>query len=87
MTSPLHAEALGLLRASLDDPAASFRPDQWEAIERLVECRHRVLVVQRTGWGKSSVYFIATRLSRLVPLEISRRSGNRGELGAGLSSS
>jgi ATP-dependent DNA helicase RecQ len=44
--------------------AAAFRPGQWQAIERLVEGRARVLVVQRTGWGKSAVYFIATRLLR-----------------------
>jgi ATP-dependent DNA helicase RecQ len=43
---------------------AVFRPGQWEAIERLVVARQRVLVVQRTGWGKSAVYFIATRLLR-----------------------
>ena len=42
----------------------SFRDGQWEAIEQLVERRGRVLVVQRTGWGKSAVYFIATRLLR-----------------------
>jgi ATP-dependent DNA helicase RecQ len=43
---------------------ASFRPQQLEAIEALVEKRARVLVVQRTGWGKSVVYFISTRLLR-----------------------
>ncbi len=43
---------------------AQFRPGQWEAIEALVQNRERVLVVQRTGWGKSLVYFIATRLLR-----------------------
>src|SRR5215813_14185524 len=45
-------------------PKAQFRPDQWEAIQALVEDRKRVLVVQRTGWGKSLVYFLATRLLR-----------------------
>ena len=44
--------------------AAEFRPGQAEAIELLVEARSRVLVVQKTGWGKSAVYFIATRLLR-----------------------
>ena len=39
---------------------ADFRDDQWEAIEALVETARRVLVVQRTGWGKSAVYFVAT---------------------------
>jgi ATP-dependent DNA helicase RecQ len=43
---------------------ATFRPGQWESIEQLVAAGARVLVVQRTGWGKSAVYFIATRLLR-----------------------
>lgn len=43
---------------------AEFHQGQWEAIEALVEKRQRVLVVQRTGWGKSLVYFLATRLLR-----------------------
>ena len=45
-------------------PAAAFRPGQWEAVEAAVVHRRRVLVVQRTGWGKSAVYFLATRLLR-----------------------
>ena len=52
-----------LLRRALDDPAAEFRPGQWEAIKGLLESR-RQLVVQRTGWGKSMVYFLSTRLLR-----------------------
>jgi ATP-dependent DNA helicase RecQ len=51
------------LRA-LAGPDASLRPDQWSAIEALVVGRRRALVVQRTGWGKSAVYFIATALLR-----------------------
>src|SRR5690606_21649889 len=43
---------------------ASFRDGQWEAIDALVSQQQRVLVVQRTGWGKSLVYFMATRLQR-----------------------
>ncbi|MEO8606564.1 MAG: RecQ family ATP-dependent DNA helicase [Chloroflexota bacterium] len=43
---------------------AGFRDGQWEAIESLVVRRERLLVVQRTGWGKSLVYFLATRLLR-----------------------
>ncbi|MEL6308811.1 MAG: RecQ family ATP-dependent DNA helicase, partial [Chloroflexota bacterium] len=43
---------------------AHFRAGQWEAIDALVNKRERVLVVQRTGWGKSLVYFMATRLLR-----------------------
>ena len=46
------------------NPDATFRDGQWEAIEALVVNRQRVLVVQRTGWGKSLVYFLATRLLR-----------------------
>lgn len=60
---PLHERALGWLRQALG-VSAEFRADQWEAIEALVERRQRVLVVQRTGWGKSLVYFMATRLRR-----------------------
>jgi len=43
---------------------ADFRPGQLEAIEALVAERRRVLVVQRTGWGKSAVYIVATALLR-----------------------
>jgi ATP-dependent DNA helicase RecQ len=53
-----------LLARLTGSSSATFRPGQWEAIDRLVVARQRVLVVQRTGWGKSAVYFIATRLLR-----------------------
>jgi ATP-dependent DNA helicase RecQ len=43
---------------------ARLRDDQWRAIEALVIDRRRVLCVQRTGWGKSAVYFVATALLR-----------------------
>jgi len=43
---------------------ATFRAGQREAIDAVVAERRRVLLVQRTGWGKSAVYFIATRLLR-----------------------
>ncbi len=43
---------------------AEFRPGQLDAIRALVEQRRRVLCVQRTGWGKSVVYFVATMLLR-----------------------
>ncbi|GAA4687491.1 RecQ family ATP-dependent DNA helicase [Phytohabitans rumicis] len=43
---------------------ARLREDQWRAIEALVAGRRRVLCVQRTGWGKSAVYFVATALLR-----------------------
>ena len=57
-------EALGLLRDALRARTAEFRSGQWEAIESLVNRRERRLVVERTGWGKSMVYFVATRLLR-----------------------
>ncbi len=60
----LYQEALTHLRTALNQPDAIFRDDQYEAIEHLVKDRRRLLVVQRTGWGKSLVYFIATRLLR-----------------------
>ncbi|GGZ36587.1 RecQ family ATP-dependent DNA helicase [Streptomyces poonensis] len=44
--------------------AARLREDQWRAIEALVADKRRALVVQRTGWGKSAVYFVATALLR-----------------------
>ncbi|MER5889926.1 RecQ family ATP-dependent DNA helicase [Streptomyces sp. NPDC001941] len=44
--------------------AARLREDQWRAIEALVAEKRRALVVQRTGWGKSAVYFVATSLLR-----------------------
>ncbi len=53
-----------LLRQALQNPEADFRDGQWEAIDALVNHRRRLLVVQRTGWGKSAVYFIATRILR-----------------------
>ncbi|MEW2402997.1 RecQ family ATP-dependent DNA helicase [Streptomyces sp. NPDC046862] len=44
--------------------SARLREDQWRAIEALVADKRRALVVQRTGWGKSAVYFVATALLR-----------------------
>ena len=44
-------------------PKASFRAGQYEAIEATMT-RNRTLVVQRTGWGKSLVYFVCTKLMR-----------------------
>lgn len=48
----------------LAGPAARLRDDQWTAIEALVVQRRQALVVQRTGWGKSAVYFISAKLLR-----------------------
>ena len=56
--------AKDILRQALGRDDAVFQPQQWEAISSLVEDRKRVLLVQRTGWGKSAVYFISTRLLR-----------------------
>ena len=61
--SDLATDALAHLRAMLG-PNADFRPGQLEAIESVAGTRSRVLLVQRTGWGKSAVYFIATKLLR-----------------------
>src|SRR3954449_8625366 len=49
---------------TLAGPSARLRDDQWTAIHALVVQRRRALVVQRTGWGKSAVYFVATALLR-----------------------
>src|SRR5580700_3028840 len=59
----IRAAAEQRLRA-LAGPQARLRPDQWTAIKALVVDRRRALVVQRTGWGKSAVYFVATALLR-----------------------
>src|ERR1700722_2449563 len=59
----LRARASELLQL-LVGHAAELRDDQWEAIEALVVDRRPALVVQRTGWGKSAVYFLATALLR-----------------------
>ena len=63
MTTGFEDAALAVLRRALG-PSAEFRDGQLEAIQALVEQRSRLLVVQRTGWGKSAVYFVATRLLR-----------------------
>ena len=57
-----------LLRIGSDYADAEFRDGQNEAIRHVVEGDGRLLVVQKTGWGKSFVYFIATRLLREVGL-------------------
>src|SRR6201981_3974511 len=60
---PMHAEAQACLQV-LAGEDARLREDQWTAIRALVEDHVRALVVQRTGWGKSAVYFTATALLR-----------------------
>jgi ATP-dependent DNA helicase RecQ len=56
--------ALAHLRTLTADDGAHFRPGQVEAIRDVVVDRSRVLCVQRTGWGKSAVYFVATAMLR-----------------------
>ena len=56
--------AENLLRAATGDSAVRFRKGQWEAIDAIANRRQKALVVQRTGWGKSLVYFIGTRILR-----------------------
>ncbi|MEQ7847909.1 RecQ family ATP-dependent DNA helicase [Nocardioides kribbensis] len=57
-------EAEAHLRALVGRDDAVLREDQWAAIEALAVHRRRALVVQRTGWGKSAVYFVSTLLLR-----------------------
>jgi ATP-dependent DNA helicase RecQ len=57
-------EALGVLRELTGRPEAVFREGQDAAVTALVERQERALVVQRTGWGKSAVYFVSTALLR-----------------------
>lgn len=62
----LRASADSVLARLVGDATgtAVLREDQWVAIEALVADKRRALVVQRTGWGKSAVYFVATSLLR-----------------------
>ena len=60
----LRDEALQILKALTGNADADFHPGQYEAIEALVADHRRALVVQRTGWGKSAVYFISALLQR-----------------------
>ncbi|WP_326700323.1 RecQ family ATP-dependent DNA helicase [Streptomyces sp. NBC_01754] len=62
----LRASADSVLTRLVGDTTgtARLREDQWRAIEALVADKRRALVVQRTGWGKSAVYFVATALLR-----------------------
>lgn len=63
-TTDVRAQAEAHLRALVGRDDAVLREDQWSAIEALAVHRRRALVVQRTGWGKSAVYFVATLLLR-----------------------
>ncbi len=57
-------ERANQLLEGIAGPGAQLRDDQWTAIDALVNQSRRMLVVQRTGWGKSAVYFIAAKLLR-----------------------
>jgi ATP-dependent DNA helicase RecQ len=59
-----HERAIGLLRTGSGISDAVFREGQEDAIRHIVEGRGRLLVVQKTGWGKSFVYFISTKMLR-----------------------
>ncbi len=63
-TNSLADDATAVLRRLVGREDATFRDGQLEAIDALVDGGRRVLVVQRTGWGKSAVYFVASRLQR-----------------------
>ncbi|MGY1751396.1 RecQ family ATP-dependent DNA helicase [Modestobacter sp. SYSU DS0511] len=63
-STELADEALGVLRELTGRPDAVFREGQDAAVAALVERQQRALVVQRTGWGKSAVYFVSTALLR-----------------------
>ena len=62
--APTPACDLDALLHRLLGPEAEFRPQQREAIEAVLKDGARVLVVERTGWGKSAVYWLATRCWR-----------------------
>ncbi len=62
--TPVDPVASSLLRRLTENPAATFRDDQWEVIDALVNRSERILLLQRTAWGKSAVYFIGAKLLR-----------------------
>ncbi len=66
MTETIYSaeKALELLRLGSGQVHASFRDGQEEAIQQITDGDHRLLVVQKTGWGKSFVYFISTKILR-----------------------
>jgi len=85
----MREQGLKLLRTALANPAADFRAGQWDCIDGILRSQ-RQLVVQKTGWGKSMVYFLGTRLLRdqghlrsLLSERIGHRRGDYGRAGAG----
>jgi len=57
-------QAIVLLKKVLNNPDAEFRDGQWEAIDSVANKNKKLLLVQRTGWGKSIVYFLSTKILR-----------------------
>ncbi len=57
-------QAERFLQKAVGNPKAHFRAGQWEAIDALSNRSSKLLLVQRTGWGKSAVYFVATKIFR-----------------------
>ncbi|MCZ9882751.1 RecQ family ATP-dependent DNA helicase [Arthrobacter sp. B2a2-09] len=62
--STTRLQALEVLKELVGNADARFHDGQYEAIEALVDAGRRALVVQRTGWGKSAVYFVSSLLLR-----------------------
>lgn len=60
----MYQQALYYLKLMTNNANATFHPDQWKAIQALAQEQKRLLVIQKTGWGKSAVYFITTKLLR-----------------------
>lgn len=58
-------QAVTLLQTMLVNPTAEFRNGQWDAIDSIVNHKRKLLVVERTGWGKSAIYFISAKLFRM----------------------
>lgn len=89
---PVRERAEAVLRELVGHPEAHLREDQWRAIEALVVAHRRTLVVQRTGWGKSAVYFVATALLREgwgdwrpgAPMPSPGTRGRAGSVGASI---
>ena len=57
-------KCLTLLQTSLNSSSANFRENQWEAINLIISEKSKLLVVERTGWGKNTVYFLTTKILR-----------------------
>jgi ATP-dependent DNA helicase RecQ len=57
-------EAAEALKKALKDDEATFKDGQWEAIDKIINHNKKLLVVQKTGWGKSVVYFLATKFHK-----------------------